>query len=71
MIETLHFVPDRAAIDGADELIGLFGSAAACEAARRAEHSRRQGNHIHFTRWRRVERTIALLESDGGSSTRQ
>lgn len=62
IFETVHFVADRAAADGAAELIALFGDDAAYEAARRAEASRRVGNHIHFTRWRRVERMIGQLD---------
>ena len=69
MHEPLDFIADRAAIEGADELIADFGAdLAAREAARRAAHSRRLGNHIHFTRWRRVERAIALLAAEDATT---
>ncbi|MBV9843280.1 MAG: hypothetical protein JOY99_17385 [Sphingomonadaceae bacterium] len=70
MFDTLHFIADRAAVDGAVELIGLFGEEARGEAARRAEQSRRIGNHIHFTRWRRVERMLDVLTQAGDDATR-
>lgn len=69
MQERVYFIADRAAIDGADELIADFGPLAAAEAARRAEHSRQRGNHIHFTRWRRIERAIALLGGESDATT--
>ena len=66
MFEIVHFVADRAAADAAAELIALFGEEAGEEAARRAEASRRIGNHIHFARWRRVERMIEQLDPASG-----
>lgn len=63
-ITPVHFIADRAAADGAADLLADFGADAAVEAARRAEESRRIGNHILFTRWRRIARMIAQL--DGG-----
>lgn len=52
---------DRRAYDAAAELIESFGQHAGFEAAARAERSRGLGNHIHFCRWREVERVIAAL----------
>lgn len=52
---------DRRAYDDAAQLIENFGQHAGYEAAARAERSRNLGNHIHFCRWREVERMIAAL----------
>ena len=60
----------RAAADAAD-LIAAFGTAAATEAAARADRSRDLGNHIHFCRWRQTERLIALMTSDAPIGTVQ
>lgn len=57
----LHVVADRAMFEGAVALIASHGEAAAREADVRAARSRDLGNHILFTRWRRVARMIALL----------
>lgn len=54
-------VHDRQAYDDAASLIDSFGEHACFEAAARAERSRGLGNHIHFCRWRQVERLIATL----------
>jgi hypothetical protein len=54
-------IHDRRAFDAASELIESFGDDAGYEAAARAERSRGLGNHIHFCRWRQVERMIATL----------
>ncbi len=58
---TFAAIHDRRAIDAASELIETFGDHAAYEAAARAARSRDLGNHIHFCRWREVERVIAML----------
>ncbi len=55
------FLGGRKSFDDAAELIELFGSAASREAASRADQSRDRGNHIHFCRWRQVERLIFLM----------
>ncbi len=55
------FVADREAYDGAAALIDAFGENALAEAAARAERCRDIGNHIHYTRWCRVGRTIMQL----------
>ena len=55
------FLGGRKSFDDAAELIRLFGSGASCEAASRADQSRDRGNHIHFCRWRQVERLIFLM----------
>jgi hypothetical protein len=58
----------RAAADAAD-LIAVFGAAAATEAAARADRSRDLGNHIHFCRWRQIERLIVILAADQATGT--
>lgn len=57
------FLSDRSAVHDAAELMTRFGVGAQIEAASRADRSRDLGNHIHFCRWRQVERLIALLDS--------
>ena len=64
-----HFVADRDTVDGAAELIALFGDAAGTEAAARADRSRDVGNVIHFCRWRQIERLIVLLSIEGPFGT--
>ena len=58
----------REAADAAD-LIAAFGAAAATEAAARADRSRDLGNHIHFCRWRQIERLIVILAADQATGT--
>ncbi len=55
------YLADRASIDQAQELIAIFGDDAGFEASARADKSRDQGNHIHFCRWRQIERLIVLM----------
>jgi hypothetical protein len=61
------YVPDRAALADAAELIDRFGDFACSEAKLRADRSRGLGNVIHFCRWRQVERTIEMLQDEGGT----
>ncbi len=63
------YLPDRAAVADADELIRTFGDDAGVEAATRANRSRDLGNHIHFCRWRSIERLILLLGADEATGT--
>lgn len=60
----LPFLCDRNAVHDAHELIERFGDHAGLEAAARANRSRDLGNHLHFCRWRQIERLILLLSSD-------
>jgi hypothetical protein len=55
------FFADPASVSDAAELIRRFGEEAGSEAAARADHSRDLGNHVHFCRWRQIERLIVLL----------
>lgn len=58
------FLSDRAAVDDAQALIRLHGDEAGHAAAARAEQYRALGNHIHFARWRQIERLITYLSID-------
>ena len=60
--DQLH-VTDRAAFAEATDLIALFGEHARLEAALRADRSRSLGNVIHFCHWRKIERTIEMLNT--------
>ena len=45
----------------AETLIDRFGKSAGLAAADRAEASRNIGNHLHYCRWRQIERLIIML----------
>lgn len=53
----------------ADRLLERFGETAMAEARRRAGISRNLGNHVHFCRWRQVERLVAVLASERAPGT--
>jgi hypothetical protein len=55
------YLTDRRSLSDAEELIARHGAGAGHEAATRASRSRGLGNHIHFCRWRQIERLIAVL----------
>ena len=57
----MPFLSDTAAVADAADLMRRFGEDAGSEAAARADRSRDLGNHIHFCRWRQIERLIVLL----------
>jgi hypothetical protein len=57
--------PHRDAVD----LLQRFGEEAGGVARARAAESRRLGNHIHFCRWREVERLIEALGEDCSGQT--
>lgn len=63
------FLADTRPHQDAAELLILFGSAAAGEAAGRAARSRALGNHLHFCRWRQVERLLGVLEGEMAMGT--
>jgi len=48
----------------AELLISNYGEEAGLEAANRADKSRSLGNHLHYCRWRQVERLCVLLSLD-------
>lgn len=54
------YVESRDVLD-AQVLIEQFGQAAGLEAADRAIKSRNVGNHLHYCRWRQIERLIIML----------
>ncbi len=56
-------------VETAAKLIETFGESAGDEAAARAGHSRDMGNHIHFCRWRQIERLIGLLSIEKAFGT--
>ncbi len=58
------FLTDRAAVDDATLLIRQHGEEAGFAAAAKAEQYRALGNHIHFARWRQIERLITYLSID-------
>ena len=60
-MDMMPYLGDRREIADANELIARFGELAGSEAAARAVRSRDLGNHIHFCRWRQIERLIALM----------
>ena len=62
------FVTDADVATAAD-MIETFGPSAADEAAARAHRSRDMGNHIHFCRWRQIERLIDVLSCDEAFGT--
>ncbi len=48
----------------AERLITNYGNEAGLEAANRADKSRSLGNHLHYCKWRQVERLCILLSLD-------
>jgi hypothetical protein len=60
----LPLLSDHQSYRDVEELIARYGEEAGLEAAARADRSRDLGNHIHFCRWRQVERMIVLLSID-------
>jgi hypothetical protein len=66
----MHFyLADRSSVDAAQQLIAAFGDDAGFEAAARADQSRDKGNHIHFCRWRQIERLIVLMSVERAVGT--
>ncbi|MBN8808508.1 MAG: hypothetical protein J0I47_09810 [Sphingomonas sp.] len=63
------FLADRMSVQAAEELIASFGDHAELEAAARADKSRNLGNHIHFCRWRQIERLIGVMAADRAVGT--
>ncbi|GAA0738198.1 hypothetical protein [Sphingomonas japonica] len=63
------YLPDRGAVADAADLMLRFGAEAGLEAAIRANRSRDLGNHVHFCRWRSIERLILVLGDDMATGT--
>lgn len=58
------YLTDRAAVEDANAMIREHGEEAGFAAAARAEQYRVLGNHVHFARWRQIERLITYLSID-------
>jgi hypothetical protein len=65
----LPWLEDRRDVADAATLIAAFGSDAGFQAAARADRSRDLGNHIHFCRWRQIERLIVLMSVERAVGT--
>jgi len=55
---------DSTHYSAAELLITNYGEEAGLEAANRADKSRALGNHLHYCKWRQVERLCILLSID-------
>ncbi|MEO9468294.1 hypothetical protein [Parasphingorhabdus sp.] len=55
---------DSTSYSEAEQLITNFGEEAGLEAANRADKSRALGNHLHYCKWRQIERLCVLLSID-------
>ncbi|WP_108811297.1 hypothetical protein [Sphingorhabdus sp. Alg231-15] len=60
---------DSTNFSDAEHLITNFGEEAGLEAANRADKSRSVGNHLHYCKWRQVERLCVLLSIDQSIGT--
>jgi hypothetical protein len=58
------YLASRDDLTDALALIDVFGPEAGFEAQARADRSRDLGNHLHFCRWRQIERLILLLGAE-------
>jgi hypothetical protein len=65
----LPYLASSAEVSQANELIARFGDDAGFEAAARADKSRDLGNHIHFCKWRQIERFIVLMSVNRAMGT--
>ena len=64
------YLADASQVTDAATLIATFGETAGIEAAVRAGRSRDLGNHIHFCRWRQIERLIDVMTATEATGTR-
>ncbi|MEH6701562.1 MAG: hypothetical protein V7680_07685 [Parasphingorhabdus sp.] len=60
---------DSTHYNDAELLISSYGEEAGLEAANRADKSRSLGNHLHYCKWRQVERLCVLLSIDQSIGT--
>ncbi|MEH6714660.1 hypothetical protein [Parasphingorhabdus flavimaris] len=60
---------DSTHYNDAEALISNYGEEAGLEAANRADKSRSVGNHLHYCKWRQVERLCVLLSIDQSIGT--
>lgn len=63
------YLTARADVADAADLFARLGEAAPAEAATRAARARDIGNHIHFCRWRQIERLLLLFVADEAVGT--
>lgn len=63
------YLNDRESLQEVIGLLRMHGDEAGWAAAERAEHFRALGNHIHFARWRQIERMVVYLSIDAPLST--
>ncbi|WNO53292.1 hypothetical protein [Stakelama saccharophila] len=63
------YIASIADVDCAHALIAEYGDGAGFEASARADRSRDLGNHVHFCRWRQIERLILMLAIDRSIGT--
>ena len=66
---TFPYLANSAEVAAAADLLSSFGEEAGAEAALRAARSRDLGNHIHFCRWRQIERLIAVMRYEHAVGT--
>ena len=62
-MQYMPYLATATEVDDATALIAQFGDDAGFEAASRADKSRDLGNHLHFCKWRQIERLIVLLST--------
>ena len=67
----MPWLAHRSEVADATRLIAAFGDDAGFEAAARADRSRDLGNHVHFCRWRQIERLIVLMSAGAAVGTVQ
>jgi hypothetical protein len=60
---------DSTDYNDAELLISNYGEEAGLEAANRADKSRSLGNHLHYCKWRQIERLCVLLSIDQSIGT--
>lgn len=60
---------DSTNFSDAEQLMTNYGEEAGLEAANRADKSRAVGNHLHYCKWRQVERLCVLLSIDQSIGT--
>ena len=60
---------DSTHYNDAELLISNYGEEAGLEAANRADKSRSLGNHLHYCKWRQVERLCIILSIDQSIGT--
>ena len=57
------YLADAQQVTDATDLIATYGELAAIEASLRAGRSRDLGNHLHFCKWRQIERLIDVMSA--------